>query len=257
MRKKIGLCLFLTFLLVMSSCSTKQNESSKLITLPELASKQLKIACVGDSITYGYTIEQRERNSYPAQLQAMINDKVEVKNFGFNGSGVQKSSNLPYWNQEEFQESLRYQPDIVYLMLGTNDAKDINWKNKERFKKDYVALLKEYQKLDSHPIIYLMTPSMAYSLAKDGTLFHGIALDNIKKITSVVKEIAKEEAFEVIDIYKATQEHKENYLVDGVHPDKDGATRIALNAYERYEKNRLLDIINTYQAWFIADVLNM
>ena len=32
----------------------------------------IKVACVGDSVTYGYGIENTEENSYPAQLQQLL-----------------------------------------------------------------------------------------------------------------------------------------------------------------------------------------
>ena len=38
-----------------------------LLCLGVSAKAPVKIACVGNSITYGYTIENRERDSYPAQ----------------------------------------------------------------------------------------------------------------------------------------------------------------------------------------------
>ena len=33
---------------------------------------QDKIACIGNSITYGYAIENREANSYPGQLAQLL-----------------------------------------------------------------------------------------------------------------------------------------------------------------------------------------
>ena len=34
--------------------------------------KPIKVACVGNSITYGYGIENREQNSYPSVLQRQL-----------------------------------------------------------------------------------------------------------------------------------------------------------------------------------------
>ncbi len=36
------------------------------------AQKKIKVACVGNSITYGYTLPDRETNAYPAKLQKML-----------------------------------------------------------------------------------------------------------------------------------------------------------------------------------------
>ena len=49
-----------------------------LLCLGVSAKAPVKIACVGNSITYGYTIENRERDSYPAQLQRMLGEGYSV-----------------------------------------------------------------------------------------------------------------------------------------------------------------------------------
>lgn len=50
------------------------------------AEKTLKVACVGNSITYGAGIAGRENNSYPAQLQQLLGGGYRVENFGHNGA---------------------------------------------------------------------------------------------------------------------------------------------------------------------------
>lgn len=37
-----------------------------------LLHRKIKVACVGNSITYGYTLPDRETNAYPAKLQKML-----------------------------------------------------------------------------------------------------------------------------------------------------------------------------------------
>jgi sialate O-acetylesterase len=43
---------------------------------------QTRIACIGNCITFGAGVENRELNCYPAQLQNMLGSKFEVRNFG-------------------------------------------------------------------------------------------------------------------------------------------------------------------------------
>ena len=50
------------------------------------AQKKIKVACIGNSITYGYTLPARETQAYPAQLQQMLGSNYDVKNFGKSGS---------------------------------------------------------------------------------------------------------------------------------------------------------------------------
>src|SRR5690242_3130681 len=40
-------------------------------------SEPIRVACVGDSITYGYGIKDREYESYPAQLAELLGKKWE------------------------------------------------------------------------------------------------------------------------------------------------------------------------------------
>ena len=47
--------------------------------------QRIKVACVGNSVTYGYGIENRETNCYPAQLQQMLGDATKWRTSGIAG----------------------------------------------------------------------------------------------------------------------------------------------------------------------------
>ena len=82
----------------------------------------VRVACVGDSITYGAKIEDKFLNSYPAQLQQLLGGRYLVENFGASGHTLQKDANFSYWNHPNFKKSSDFQPDVIFLMLGTNDT---------------------------------------------------------------------------------------------------------------------------------------
>ena len=107
----------------------------------------IKVACVGNSITYGAGIVNRDKNSYPAQLQAYLGEKYEVRNFGRNGATALLKGDYPYMETEEYKQSLAFLPDIVFIKLGTNDSKPLNIKYKRKFKSDYLKLIRSYQEL--------------------------------------------------------------------------------------------------------------
>lgn len=65
--------------------------------------QKIKVACVGNSVTYGYGIENRETNCYPAQLQQMLGDAYEVENFGHSGATLLNKGYRPYTQQEAYQ----------------------------------------------------------------------------------------------------------------------------------------------------------
>ena len=62
-----------------------------LLVLRLTCPSQTRIACVGDSITYGATIRDKSHDSYPAQLGTMLGRKYSVKNFGASGYTLQES----------------------------------------------------------------------------------------------------------------------------------------------------------------------
>ena len=42
----------------------------------------VKVACIGNSITYGSGVDNRERDSYPAVLGQLLDKGYEVRNYG-------------------------------------------------------------------------------------------------------------------------------------------------------------------------------
>lgn len=59
------------------------------------AAAKIKVACIGDSVTYRYGLESRETDNYPAQLQQMLGDQYEVENFGKSGATLLKKGHRP------------------------------------------------------------------------------------------------------------------------------------------------------------------
>lgn len=94
--------------------------------LYSVAAEPIKVAAVGNSITYGAGIENRDVNSYPAQLQRALGDGYEVRNFGVSARTLMSVGNLPYVNEPQYKASLDFAPDVVLIKLGTNDVKEVN-----------------------------------------------------------------------------------------------------------------------------------
>src|SRR5262245_9229018 len=59
------------------------------------------VACVGDSITYGYAASSSTK-SYPSDLQGLFGTGVRVMNFGRNSATLLSTGDLPYINQTEY-----------------------------------------------------------------------------------------------------------------------------------------------------------
>ena len=75
----------------------------------------IKVACVGDSITYGSGIKDRANDSYPAQLGKILGEGYDVRNFGVGGATLLSKGNKPYVQTDQFVPAMRFLPDIVII----------------------------------------------------------------------------------------------------------------------------------------------
>ena len=197
---------------------------------------QIKVACVGDSITYGHGISNWPSNNYPAVLQELLGDEYHVANFGSSGSCVNPDGDQPYVERSVYHDSIAYDADILVIMLGTNDSKPENWTDEQTFMEDYMDLLEAYLSGEKMPKVYICLPAEAY-YAEDAD--SELAKFDIQP--QIVDEIAKATAevqfmynlfgihtnTQVVDIHSLTEEHPEWFEVDGIHPSAEGAKGIA------------------------------
>lgn len=192
----------------------------------EIKDSTIKVACVGDSVTYGHGIKNWNKNTYPAVLGSLLGDKYSVVNYGNSGTTVQNDADQPYTATKQYSLSLESKPDIVIFMLGSNDSKPKNWKDGETFKAAYIELLDKY--IETGAKVYIATSPEAY-YAKEGndlTSFE-IAPKVVDEIAAIQKEVAKEKGIEVIDIHALTENSVDYFLSDCVHPNIEGAKAIA------------------------------
>lgn len=201
----------------------------------EFSEGQIKVACVGDSITYGHGVTPWHKNNYPAVLQNLLGDSYNVQNFGVSGTTAQSTGDQPYIETEVYKESINYNADILIFMLGSNDSKPENWADVETFKKEYLALLDTYITDEDSPKIYLGIPAKAFyddENQTSGPTNYDIQDDIVKKIGDVIKEIAAESGYKYIDIYELASQHSEWFAKDNIHPNSDGAKAIAEEIYK-------------------------
>ncbi|MGE5611622.1 MAG: GDSL-type esterase/lipase family protein [Bacillota bacterium] len=186
----------------------------------------IRVACVGDSITFGAGVEDRERNHYPAQLGRMLGPKWEVRNYGVSGTTLLKKGDMPYWKRSEYQQALDWKPDVVIIKLGTNDTKPQNWKYKDEYVADYEDLIGQFRKVNPAVRVYACLPVPAFP----GNW--GIREAVIKgEVIPRVRQVAKESHVQLIDLYAALEGKKE-LVPDTVHPNAKGAGVMARTIYK-------------------------
>jgi lysophospholipase L1-like esterase/pimeloyl-ACP methyl ester carboxylesterase len=188
---------------------------------------KLRIACVGNSITFGAGVVDRERNCYPAQLQAILGDRYDVRNFGKNGATVSTDGDIPFLQQPEFRDALKFVPDIVLCELGTNDSKPQYRQNLSRFERDYEDLIRSFQQLPTKPRIVLLLPPPSFSTDTTGISNTAIRDSIIPRIQS----IGYATGLEVVQLYSLLVD-RSAFFPDQIHPSSIAAGLISNRLYE-------------------------
>jgi acyl-CoA thioesterase I len=187
---------------------------------------KIKVACIGDSITFGLGISKRSSRSYPSQLAKMLGDDWEVRNYGLNSRTLLSGGDFPYSKEYFYIKAKKWLPDVVVIMLGTNDSKPWNWKHFDEFEKDYSDFLAPFKDQIPQPRIFIcQTPPVIKNV-------FGINGDNLKNLLNpVIKKIAENENVPCIDMYTPLA-GRNDLFSDGLHPDAEGARIIANEVYK-------------------------
>jgi len=181
----------------------------------------IRVACVGDSITFGAGIRDRQQNSYPVQLGRMLGPKWETRNFGINGATLLKAGDKPYWRQRAFTDATGYRPHVVIIKLGTNDTKPQNWRHQDQIEADCKALIAHFAALPSKPRIWLCCPVPAYPER------WGIRDSVIREeLIPLIRATADETGVSLIDLYEPLS-GKPELFPDKIHPNAAGARLMA------------------------------
>ena len=200
-----------------------------ILSCAAFAQDKIKVACVGNSITYGSGVANREVNAYPVKLQGMLGDKYEVGNFGKPGATLLNNGHRPYTQQQEYKDALAFAGDIVVIHLGINDTDPRNWPNyQDEFIGDYRALMQSFREVNPKVrfILARMTP-----LSDRHYRFESGTRDWHAEIQLAIECIAKAEGVQLIDFHEPLYPYP-YILEDAVHPNAEGAAILAKTVYE-------------------------
>lgn len=188
---------------------------------------QIRVACVGNSITEGHGLADPATEAYPGVLQRLLGNDFAVQNFGLSSYTLMREGDCPYMNapdpaKRRFQAALASNPDIVTIKLGTNDSKARNWDHfKDDFGSSFNAMIDSFQCLPSHPIIYICLPIPA---AGENFSIRPEVVDN--EICPLLRQLAAERGLPIIDLNTAMRPYLET-LDDMIHPNRVGSALIA------------------------------
>lgn len=177
---------------------------------------KIRVALVGDSIT--------ELSGYPDCIDDLLDSPFEVKNFGVSGSNVLLYAPYPYLSTPALRDALTYQPNLVVVMLGTNDANIELEPYLGNFEQDYTMLIQKFQALPTKPRIWIVKPPHIYGE------MHGLSNQILEKqIIPSIEQVAKREGLPLIDVHSALSSPR--FFLDGVHPNDLGTKAIAEAVY--------------------------
>ncbi|MBO7207931.1 MAG: hypothetical protein J6W10_10010, partial [Kiritimatiellae bacterium] len=196
----------------------------------DVSAAKIKVACIGDSITYGYGIADRANDSYPAQLQKLLDakepGKYEVRNFGNSGRGIYLDSmrgreKRGFRWMKEHKAALEWKPDIVISNLGINDCGEYikeytGARRRGQFEGDYRDLLSDYKKVNKRVRFYIWTK---LSPLAEGQKFYRspepfLMQKDLERVADMVDAVG-------IDMQEPLRDVIDEVLAkDKIHPDK-------------------------------------
>lgn len=200
----------------------------------------LKVACIGDSITFGHLLPGVATNSYPAQLNRMLKAKhpgeYDVRGFGDSGRGVyldtirnaKTGEKRGYRHHRRHAAALKWKPDVVICNLGVNDTSEFpkeftGERPAGQFVREYLELLDDYRKANPKVKFYVWT-----KLAPLADSHKYAAERKTGRMEQALEEVAAKAGATPIDMFTPFGGTvKGRFHRDGIHPNIAGATCIA------------------------------
>lgn len=209
-------------------------------------SEKIKVACIGDSITFGARLENPEEDSYPARLQKLLGGKYLVENFGVSSCTLIRKGIPTVWTQlSKIKEA---NPNIVVISLGTNDTCGEGtcgdrkcWEYKDEFEGDYSDLIDTLRTWPSRPRIWICAPSPMVletpGLSQERVQGLSVRKPRLQELIQIIKTVAENKKVGFIDLNTPLTGKAELFTEkDGVHPNKDGYSAIAKLVYREVKK---------------------
>jgi sialate O-acetylesterase len=192
----------------------------------------VRVSCLGDSITYGWELPKGQRGqlNYPGQLQQLLGDGYRVADFGYAGATVQRQTAKPIWAhlQVPGRGLPGSRPQVVLLLLGTNDTHAQDWQGIGPFLQDYRALVQFLQQLPSRPQVLLGTLPPIASRGRYGSPERARL---VQEINPQLRRLAGELNLSLVDFASVFDPTERRQLFqDALHPSPTGYRRMAEQA---------------------------
>lgn len=212
---RIFLLLLLTFVIGTSAADARRDRRQQ----------RVRVACIGNSITFGTGTENPATDSYPAQLKSMVDTtRFDIRKFGRPGATLLEKGHNPYVATDEHAAAVAFAPDVAVIHLGINDTDPRNWPNyNDEFVADYLKLIARLK--EANPGVRVIIANLTPIRARHPRFKSGTRLWR-DKIRNTIVDIARISGAELID-FQYPLIDRQDLLVDGLHPVKEGLALMA------------------------------
>ena len=187
---------------------------------PASSSTPVRVACAGDSITYGDQIADRDRLSYPAALARLSGGRYLAANHGVNGATALRIPFRAWLDTSAARDALSSSPSAVVLMLGINDLAFPSLRH--QFPADLREIVRRFQSLPSNPRVFLCTLTPIAPEDRQAQANRAIR----EEMNPAIRSVAAQTGAALVDV-SAAFPNRPDLLPDGLHPNPEGAEIIA------------------------------
>ena len=226
-----------------------------------------RITAIGDSITAIACQHWNLSMTYSAQLQRMLGPAFNITNAGNSGKTMLKHGRCPdppayppadwcggdcsYWHTDTYAAAMASEPDLVTILLGTNDAIGCNWDSSpwgtqgmynDSYWVDYADLIATLKALPSKPAVWALVPPplFPYDVDQYGPAAFAFNMTPGALNTEIPQKLPAfaraHGADNVVDLFALLGGHNATLLntthggdttCDGIHPQDASLTKIA------------------------------
>ncbi len=218
-RAACGLALALAFTLGVQPLA-RAAEDAPLIASNRTDS--IRVVCLGDMLSMGLGLEKPADDCYPAHLTRLLGEGWIVANMAAPRVCVMAAADFPLFRHQAMPSAILYDPDVVVICLGSNDARSNNWPHADEFVKDYTAMVETFKGLPTKPRVWICSPTPVFTNATAT-----IAPATIpEQMLPMLREVSAATGAGFIDFYTPLKDHPDLFL-DGFFPTRDGSLRMA------------------------------
>lgn len=182
--------------------------------------QKLRVACVGDSTTWGTHATRADGVTYPDYLAKLGRRTLQVRNSGVGATTLLRRSGHAWCDTEEFERTIAFHPDIVVIMFGVNEIAHPDLL--DGFLPDALWLVGQFSSAIPDVRIFIATPTPLAPAVEQRLKNSELAT----KIIPVWRQVAQMTGCEVIEVNQSYPPTLD-FLPDGIHPNAKGNRLIA------------------------------